>query len=834
MRAHFSRPYLDSAGNRVPQAQVRILEAGTNVQISETIYTDGSTGAVKTNPFFTNGGDVSFYLDAPSRVKIGITSPGNPEEFWEDLDVTAPGLDSVHAGSGANSMQVGSGAAAAGVGATATGVSAAATGKDSAAAGRAAQALADVSSAYGANTSASAAGATAVGASAGASAPSSTALGFAATARHASSTAVGAGAATTAPGQVMLGTPTDMVEVAGSFVVRSAGGKRWLLQVSDGGLLATQAAPTSDSGTAGGSAGGAGTVTVLRWVSPRDFGAKADGVSDDTAALQAALNVCPKGGTVYLLPAVYRTSAPLYIPPSVTLLGSHANIEQQAADVVPATALRPLPIFSGNAVVRIVDQVMGSYSELSREQQICDLTIDGRDLAASPAVDGVQLAGNVQGVQVRGLNIQRVSGHGLRSVVDAFGANTPIGLRAQRVVVYKAALDGFNLASPLNSTFVDCESLGATGNGWSLSNPGGATLSACRSGWSGKDGFLIAPGLGPVGLVGCTTDRSNQHGIRIVAGDGSVVNLSGCRLYRDGRNNGAGGGGGWAGLAVISTTCPVVADGLTVTVGADDSSTSGGISPQYGVHADHSRYVSVSSGLLAATDTPWHDGGGNELLLRGPNVTDQKGRSGTEAVRTVPGLRVTTSSLAFTSAGGLVSDVLNPDVVLPSDHGLIAWSQDPGSVTANSAFGAGVVQLIKIVLRAPRTVTNIVAQVVTGGSGLTTGQCWVGLYDATGNLVGSTADQATSWQSGGPKFMALVGGPVVLPAGSYWVALLANGTTLPTFTRGSSVSAAGANINLTAATARWGTVGSGLQTLPSNLAISSIVLSSSPYWAALG
>jgi len=55
---------------------------------------------------------------------------------------------------------------------------------------------------------------------------------------------------------------------------------------------------------------------------PRSFGAKADGTSDDTAAIQAALNAAAvKGGKVHLAPGKYLVAGSLAVPPGVLLAG---------------------------------------------------------------------------------------------------------------------------------------------------------------------------------------------------------------------------------------------------------------------------------------------------------------------------------------------------------------------------------------------------------------------------------------------------------------------------------------------------------------------------------
>jgi hypothetical protein len=57
----------------------------------------------------------------------------------------------------------------------------------------------------------------------------------------------------------------------------------------------------------------------------RDFGAVADGVADDTAAIQRAIdNAAEKGGTVYLPPGRYHVAGSLQVKPGVMLKGANA------------------------------------------------------------------------------------------------------------------------------------------------------------------------------------------------------------------------------------------------------------------------------------------------------------------------------------------------------------------------------------------------------------------------------------------------------------------------------------------------------------------------------
>lgn len=168
----------------------------------------------------------------------------------------------------------------------------------------------------------------------------------------------------------------------------------------------------------------------------------------------------------------------------------------------------------------------------------------------------------------------------------------------------------------------------------------------------------------------------------------------------------------------------------------------------------------------------------------------------------------------------LTSDPLgNMSVMLPpgfiaTDAGYLAWTFDPATCATAKAIGLGNIILASIPVRAPVTVTNVVAAVTVAGATLTASANFAGLYAPTGALIASTADQSAVWTTAGVYQMALAGGPFTLQPGNYWVALLANGTTAPTFLAG-SLALAEANAGFTAATARGAFSGSGKTALAS-------------------
>lgn len=166
----------------------------------------------------------------------------------------------------------------------------------------------------------------------------------------------------------------------------------------------------------------------------------------------------------------------------------------------------------------------------------------------------------------------------------------------------------------------------------------------------------------------------------------------------------------------------------------------------------------------------------------------------------------------------------------PADRGLLAWAYDPLAAVNNQVLVSAGLYLIKVPVRVPALVTRIYIGVATAGSGLTAGQCYAGLYDAAGNRLGVTADQASAWASNGVKAMDLTA-PVSVPAGNYWVALLSNGATGPAVAR--SVGTAIGNVGLTAGNYQAASYGSGLTAIPTSIPMGSATASSTALWAAL-
>lgn len=196
------------------------------------------------------------------------------------------------------------------------------------------------------------------------------------------------------------------------------------------------------------------------------------------------------------------------------------------------------------------------------------------------------------------------------------------------------------------------------------------------------------------------------------------------------------------------------------------------------------------------------------------------------------------SSVALTNVAGYsINGVSVPgNVFNPSDQNLIAWSYDPALPTNSSAIStSGVLHLVKVVLRYPATITNVLYQINTIGSTLTSGQSFVGIYDSGGTLRGTSASQSTAWAATTGLYTTPLTASYSAAAGTYFIAFMCQGTTGPALARLNGLAGASSTINagLSAANYRFAINGTGNTSLPASITLSSNTQEGVSYWAAL-
>lgn len=88
MRAHLYRKITDSQGNVVPNTVVSIYEAGTTQLLLQTLYVLEVGSEEVANPLTTSDGFVSFWIDKPQSVRIGLKLQGTAETYIDDVPVS--------------------------------------------------------------------------------------------------------------------------------------------------------------------------------------------------------------------------------------------------------------------------------------------------------------------------------------------------------------------------------------------------------------------------------------------------------------------------------------------------------------------------------------------------------------------------------------------------------------------------------------------------------------------------------------------------------------------------------------------------------------------------
>lgn len=552
------------------------------------------------------------------------------------------------------------------------------------------------------------------------------------------------------------------------------------------------------------------------------YGAVGNGTTDDTAAIQAAIDACSPYGVVYF-PAggSFATLSPIYVPPTITLLGAHGG----HIDDVTAPTLKPLAGFTGAAVILMVDQTTGGYSRVSNEQRIEKISIDGVNLTGS-TIDGIQAQGYVHGVYLTDVQISNMPSHGVGVVANASG--TAYSWHCLRVHVYSPNGVGIT-ASMTDAGWIDCEVIGGSSHGWFVGKASNSIFVGCRSEWNSLDGYNFGAGTGtgqgsggPI-FTGCTSDRNGQNGANIpsTANGNAPITLNACTFRRDGRSSTSSS---YAGININSTTQHVIINGCATYPGTNDDGT-GNATPQYGLYVANATSVEINGSSFHAISEGIHDGGGNLRMARGVNTAERTGATGSPTT-------VTRGVQTYGSSGGSL-DV--PDhmagIPTPREYNLAAWTFPPEQATAGKAGVAGTLYLAEMFVPRPLTAVKLGWGISIAGAAPVTGQNWIGLYSSAGVLLASVGVDARIATTG--PWLETITGTAIVPD-NYWIAYLVNATTMPQIYRGADLSGGLMNIGLAASKLRFATNGTGLTTLPANITPASNTSAQFSYFGAIG
>lgn len=329
--------------------------------------------------------------------------------------------------------------------------------------------------------------------------------------------------------------------------------------------------------------GGAGT-----WINVRERGAKGDGKTDDTKAIQDTIDaVAPGAGGVWIPPGVYLTGT-LRVGRGVTLAGA-AGWNYRAM---------------GGSVLRLKDP-----------NAACLLDITG---AIGSSIEGLSLDGERLGQNVHGIFLNKPD-YGKEE--DAFRLDgcriarfTGTGLMLNRVWCFslRHMMIGMNGGDGVrcigwDGFVLDNWLSGNGGSGWEGTGSASVTMTGNRIEWNRKSGILLA-GANHYNITGNYIDRSGGPAISLMEQEKRPVRhvaITGNVIYRSGK---------YAALDTPDSAHvrmvgakSVVMTGNSFSVGRDDGG-KGTYSPTNGIVVERLENCVVKDNVL-------HDGALKTIVL---------------------------------------------------------------------------------------------------------------------------------------------------------------------------------------------------------------------------
>lgn len=381
---------------------------------------------------------------------------------------------------------------------------------------------------------------------------------------------------------------------------------------------------------------------LVGYITPQDYGAAGDGVTDDTAALNAALAALnTAGGGTLFMPAGtrYLVSGTISVPPFVFLQGPvqvSLNLGALPTTMPRILASASWAPSSTAGIVAFQSKTPGGWSVTAQSSGLKNIAVDGNG-NTSANLNGILFQGPVYDTHFEDVYIVSAPHNGVHAISQSesgITATYPYHQRWTRVSTNLAANTGFNLVNVTDSSFSTCLAFASVANNWALQNNSNSVFTACRAEWSsGGRGFDVTGAAGSVVFSGCTTDKNFSEGFRIHAAtgqatDGGGIVISGGKVHGDGL-----GGTNNNGIKITGSSVPVTISGVNVEVGVNSAVTY----PANGIEIDTSSNVVVSGSVLQGQANAWSDGGSNTVITRKSNV-GATGNAGSQTFTVLPDL----------------------------------------------------------------------------------------------------------------------------------------------------------------------------------------------------
>lgn len=359
--------------------------------------------------------------------------------------------------------------------------------------------------------------------------------------------------------------------------------------------------------------------------SVKDYGAKGDGTTDDTAVIRAALSDLGEGETLFFPAGVYIISGKLTLKRNQTIQGVHAP--RWAYNTGTPSAIKAKAGFADDCLIYIPDKGILNAADETDGGRLHHISIDGDRVGTN--IDGIKFEGQCRDWQLWDVSVSNCTGSGIRVIGynrAGVGYMHSKGFAFHRVAVYYSYNNGISFNDVTDSILFDCLTVSNFANGYYMTGSGENQFFSCRAVFNGANGFVYTGNHTGGIFSSCTTDRNDKHGFLISATGAYPVILYGLISRRDGKNAN-NGGGGYAGVRIAGTVgnlaSPVWISGLVQSTGVDDGG-GGTLTPQYGVSVEYCRFVQID-GLLWGVDSAFHNGGNNTIVRFSPGTYSTTG-----------------------------------------------------------------------------------------------------------------------------------------------------------------------------------------------------------------
>ena len=544
--------------------------------------------------------------------------------------------------------------------------------------------------------------------------------------------------------------------------------------------------------------------------SAQAFGATGDGVTDDGAAIQAALDKAAEigGGTVVLPDGVYVAEG-LTVPSNVTLASVGGTLKLKASSLTylletetsgensvirditldgnaaNVSASNPLVVLRGNGAKALdINLYDANYDGIvvatgSTRVSISRVRIYEKNETVSTGRHGVQVNGGTY-VTVSGCHIRKTTA----SPIDAGGTDILItGNVCENTGQDLSAYDAANVRITVSDNIIDTSANNGIHVGGTDVVVSGNTVKGVAA-----QGILVqcSPNSDPEFDVGAVVSGN------IVFDTDGVSSGAGISVYRYSQFSVTGNVVRAANThaihviecdegAVSGNTVTTAASEGIFLIGSREVSVTGNVATDCG--RDGIRVAQFVRPDLATTES-------SNIAILGNTLTSNAGygiRSVNSTTRlTLVGnhyLSNTTGTYTLVGTDSVV-DLATRENIVRQSRSIITETFPLLACTASQISIDGTVYYVLVGLKEGDVVSSLSVYIPTACQGATMTLSKLGLYSTGGTQLAVSAGQGTAWESAGLKTAAMTT-PYTAPSNmAAYVAIVAKGTTLPTFLRG--------------------------------------------------